>query len=159
LANPLVTLEGLVAKLDTELNIMEIAEPIARKLMFKTFSLEKFGKEIYGGVLDYSYLIKDFPSVFHNFLKKLEDDEFTLQLKMNGSEQVEKNTEKRINRIVFSLILLAVSIVTAGLIISLGFSTQAGLEIFESYITALKVSLFTFVAFFIGLVFSVLRSK
>jgi ubiquinone biosynthesis protein len=78
---------------------------------------------------------------------------------MNGSEQVEKNTEKRINRIVFSLILLAVSIVTAGLIISLGFSTQAGLEIFESYITALKVSLFTFVAVFIGLVFSVIRSK
>ncbi len=63
---------------------MEIAEPIARKLMFKTFSFEKIGKEIYGGVLDYGYLIKDFPSVFHNFLKKMEDDEFTLATKDEG---------------------------------------------------------------------------
>jgi len=159
LGKSLVTLEGLVAKLDTELNIMEIAEPIARKLMFKTFSFEKIGKEIYGGVLDYGYLIKDFPSVFHNFLKKMEDDEFTLQLKMKGSERVEKNTERIINRVLFSVVLLAVSIITAGLIISLGLSMQPGPEIFTLHVTALKVSLITFVILIIGLVFSVLRSK
>jgi len=49
LGKSLVTLEGLVAKLDTELNIMEIAEPIARKLMFKTFSLENSVRKFTAG--------------------------------------------------------------------------------------------------------------
>ncbi len=82
-----------------------------------------------------------------------------MQLKMKGSERVEKNTERIINRVLFSVVLLAVSIITAGLIISLGLSMQPGPEIFTLHVTALKVSLITFVILIIGLVFSVLRSK
>lgn len=159
LAKSLVTLEGLVEKLDPELNVLEIAEPIARKLMFKTFSPEKIGKELFGGVLDYGSLLREFPSFLLNFLRKMEDDEFTMQFKMKGIERVEKRIDRISNRMSFSIVLLAVSIIIAGIVIGSGMSAHTGTEIYILNITVLRVGLVIAGLMIIGLVLSMLRSN
>ncbi|ETA80621.1 2-octaprenylphenol hydroxylase [Youngiibacter fragilis 232.1] len=158
LAKTLVTLEGLVAKLDPELNVLEIADPIARNLMFKSFSPEKIGVEFIGGALDYGSLLRGFPSIFHNYLRKLEDDEFTMQFQMKGIESVEKRFEKIFNRITFSVVLLAVSIIIAGIVIGIGGSGYADIEVYTLSITALKVGLIVASFIIVGLILSILRS-
>lgn len=158
LAKTLVTLEGLVAKLDPELNVLEIADPIARKLMFTSFSPEKIGVEFIGGVLDYGNLLRGFPSIFHNYLRKLEDDEFTMQFQMKGVERVEKRFERIFNRITFSVVLLAVSIIIAGIVIGIGGSGYADIEVYTLSITVLKVGLIIASFIIVGLILSILRS-
>jgi len=158
LAKTLVTLEGLVAKLDPELNVLEIADPIARNLMFKSFSPEKIGVEFIGGALDYGSLLRGFPSIFHNYLRKLEDVEFTMQFQMKGIESVEKRFEKIFNRITFSVVLLAVSIIIAGIVIGIGGSGYADIEVYTLSITALKVGLIVASFIIVGLILSILRS-
>jgi ubiquinone biosynthesis protein len=159
LAKSLVTLEGLVEKLDPELNVLEISEPIARKLMFKTFSPEKIGKEVFGGVLDYGSLLREFPSFLLNFLRKMEDDEFTMQFKMKGIERIEKRIDRIFTRLSFSIILLAVSIIIAGIVVGSGMSAHTGAEIYVLNITVLKVGLVIAGIMIVGLILSVLRSN
>ena len=159
LAKSLVTLEGLVEKLDPELNVLEISEPIAKKLMFKTFSPEKIGKEFLSGVLDYGSLLREFPSSLLNFLRKMEDDEFTMQFKMKGIERVEKRIDRIFNRISFSIVLLAVSIIIAGIVIGSGMSAHAGAEIYILNITVLRIGLVIAGIMIVGLVLSVFRSN
>ncbi|NSW90031.1 MAG: 2-polyprenylphenol 6-hydroxylase [Firmicutes bacterium] len=159
LAKSLVTLEGLVEKLDRELNVLEVAEPIARKLMYKTFSPEKLRKEILGGAMDYGNLIREFPNFMLNFLRKMEDDEFTMQFKLKDIERIEKRIDRIFNRVSFSIVLLAVSIIIAGLIVGLGMSAYTGTEIYFLNLTVLRIGLVIAGIIIVGLVLSMFRSN
>ena len=159
LAKSLITLEGLVEKLDPELNVLEVAEPIAGKLMFTMFSLEKIGKEIIDGIMDYGGLVRKFPSSILNFLDKIEDEDFTMQFKMKGIERIEKRIDRSFSRLSFSIILLAVSIIISGIVVGLGMSAHTSTEIYTLNITVLKVSLIIAGIIIVGLVLSVFRSK
>ncbi|MFZ5967453.1 MAG: 2-polyprenylphenol 6-hydroxylase [Bacillota bacterium] len=159
LAKSLVTLEGLVKKLDPELNVLEIAQPIARKLMFRTLSLEKMGNEFFGGVLDYGSLIKELPSFILNFSRKMEADGFTMQFKFKDIERVERRMDRIFSRISFSIILLAVSIIIAGIIVRSGMSTHTGAEIFFLDIIVLRTSLVIAGTIIVGLTLSMFRSN
>jgi len=156
LSKSLITLEGVVEKLDPELNIMEIAEPIAKKLMFSTFSPEKVGVEIIGGILDYGKLIRELPSVFLGFLKKVEEDEFSLQFKVNGIERIEKRFERVFNRISFSIVLLAVSIIIAGIAIGAGIS--GNVYIYTLSNSVFQVGLFIAGGIIVTLIVSMVKS-
>jgi ubiquinone biosynthesis protein len=158
LAKSLVTLEGLVEKLDPQLNILEVAEPIAGKLMFRIFSPEKIGKEFIGGIMDYGNLARKFPSSMLNFLEKIEDEDFTMQFKMKDIEKIVKRIEKIFNRLSFSMVLLAVSIVIAGIIIGSGMSAHTGVEVYFLNITILKIGLVIAGAIVLFLIISALRS-
>jgi ubiquinone biosynthesis protein len=126
LAKTLATLEGAVAELDPELNILEVAEPIARRLMFKLYSPEKFMKGFLAGMVDYGNLLKEVPSSMLNFISKMEEEDYTLQFSLKGTEDTIKRIDKIANRISFSLVLLAVSIIIAGIIIESGMSAHTG---------------------------------
>jgi ubiquinone biosynthesis protein len=158
LAKSLITLEGLVEKLDPQLNILEVAEPIAGKLMFRIFSPEKIGKEFIGGIMDYGNLARKFPSSMLNFLEKIEDEDFTMQFKMKDIEKIVKRIEKIFNRLSFSMVLLAVSIVIAGIIIGSGMSAHTGVEVYFLNITILKIGLVIAGAIVLFLIISALRS-
>ena len=158
LAKSLVTLEGLVEKLDPQLNILEVAEPIAGKLMFRIFSPEKIGKEFIGGIMDYGNLARKFPSSMLNFLEKIEDEDFTMQFKIKDIERIVKRIEKIFNRLSFSMVLLAVSIVIAGIIIGSGMSAHTGVEVYFLNITILKIGLVIAGAIVLFLIISALRS-
>lgn len=94
-----------------------------------------------------------------NFLRKMEDDEFTMQFKMKGIERVEKRIDRIFNRISFSIVLLAVSIIIAGIVIGSGMSAHTGTEIYILNITVLRVGLVIAGIMIIGLLLSVFRSN
>jgi len=158
LAKTLVTLEGLIAKLDPDLNILEIADPIARKLMFKLFSPEKIGLEFIGGALDYGILLRGFPSVINNYLRKAENDEFVMKFQMRGIERLEKRFEMTFNRLTFSIVLMAISIIIAGIFIGIGKNGYIA-EVYSLSITSLRFGLSFAALIIIGLIISIFRSN
>jgi ubiquinone biosynthesis protein len=158
LAKSLVTLEGAVAELDPEMNIFEVAEPIARRLMFKLYSPEKFMKGFLAGMVDYGNLLKEVPSSMLNFINKMEEEDYTLQFSLKGNEDTIKRIDKIANRISFSLVLLAVSIIIAGIIIGSGMSAHTGVEIYLLNLAVLKIGLVVGGLIVIWLVLSIFRS-
>jgi ubiquinone biosynthesis protein len=157
LAKSLITMEGLVERLDPELNVLEIAEPIAGKLIFTLFSPEKIGKEILGGIMDYGNLVRKFPSSMLNFLEKLEHDDFTMQFKLNEADRFAKKIDSAFSRLSFSLVFLAISIIIAGAIVGLGLGAYAGIE--ALILTILKASLIIAGIMIVILIISVFRSN
>jgi ubiquinone biosynthesis protein len=62
LAKTLLTLEALVQNLDPEISVLEIAQPIAKRLLYKTLSPGKLRKEMMKGLIDYGLLVQRLPS-------------------------------------------------------------------------------------------------
>jgi ubiquinone biosynthesis protein len=159
LAKSLVTLEGLVGQLDPELNVLEIAEPIAGKLVFKLFSPEKIGKEFFSGFMDYGNLVRNFPSTIVNFLAKLEHDDFTMHLALKEDDRHARRMDDWNIRLVSSVVILSVSMLLSALIIGLGLSDVLGSDISIDYVLFLKAGFVIVVIGLVGLIISVLLSR
>ena len=159
LAKSLITLEGLVEKLDPDLNVLEIAEPIAGKLIFTLISPEKIGKEILGGVMDFGNLIRKFPTVLLSFFDKLEHDDFIMQFKLKDADRYVQKLDRAFSRISISIVLLSLSIVIAGIIVGLGLADIEGTEIITVIITTLRGSLVLAGILIVALIISIFRSK
>jgi ubiquinone biosynthesis protein len=159
LAKSLITLEGVVEKLDPDLNILEIAEPISRKLIFTFISPEKIGKEILGGALDYGNLVRKIPTAFLSFLDKLEHDDLIMQFQLKGSDRYVQKLDRALSRLSISLVLLSLSIVIAGIIIGLGLTDMGGTDIVTVIIATLRGSLVLAGVLILVLIISIFRSK
>jgi ubiquinone biosynthesis protein len=159
LAKSLITMEGLVEKLDPDLNVLEIAEPIAGKLIFTLISPEKIGKEILGGAMDYGNLLRKFPAVLLNFLDKLDHDDFTMQFRLKEADRYTQKFVRAFSQLSISIVLLAISIVIAGIIVGLSLIDTARPEIITVTIRTLRGSLVLAGITIVVLFISIIRSK
>lgn len=158
LVKALATMEGVVEKLSPELNILEIAQPIAKKLMFKVFSPKTIKNDIAEAVFDYGNIIKDIPDFFLNFLRKMEDDDYVWSFKLRGSNEILKRFDKITNKISFSIALLSLSIIMAGLIIGFGMAARVGSQAYIFNLSILKLGLVAAVLMYLWLIFSIFKT-
>lgn len=154
----LVTVESQVEQLDSEVNILELIKPIAKKMMIQTYSVDKVGKMIMETAFEYGHLLREIPAAASNILKKVENDELTVQFKLKDIDNTQKSVDKIFNRLSFSVMLLAVSIITAGIIVSSGLSSVSGSQVDLSNVAILRISLIIAGIMIIGLFFSILRT-
>ncbi len=156
LSKTLGTLQGLLEKLEPDLNSLVIAKPIAKKLLRQSFTAERTGDEIKKSLLNYGRLFNKLPIL--DLMGKLEDDDFSIQFELKESDKLQRRFERIFNRISFSVVLLAVSIIIAGVIIGSGLSADAGSEIYLFNITVLKIGLSMAGIIVLGLLSSMFRS-
>ncbi|AIS52869.1 2-polyprenylphenol 6-hydroxylase [Thermoanaerobacter kivui] len=158
LAKSLITLEGIVEKLDPKISVLEVAKPIAKQLIPKMFSTQHMKEEIINATMDYSRLIKELPSFLLNFLRKTAEENYAIELKIRDLENLEKRVDKVFNRLSTSIILLALSIVIAGILIGSGMSANAGAEMYKLNGIILKIGLAIAFVIVLGLAISIFRS-
>ncbi len=159
LAKTLGTLQGLLEKLSPDLNALVVAKPIAKKLLYQSFSAEGISNDIKKSLWNYMDLFKEFPSAMLNFLGKMEDEDFTVQFKIKEIESIQRRFERVFNRMSFSVILLAVSIIIAGIIIGSSLSAGTGSEMYLLNVTVLKAGLVIAAIIISGLVISMFKSR
>lgn len=138
LGKSLMTLEGIVEQLDPELNVLEIAEPIAGKLVYRLISPENIGKDLLGGVLDYGTLARKFPSAMLSFIDKMEHDDFSLQFKIKEADRFVRKLNGASSRLSLSIGLLSLCVVIAGLVVGFGLNANTSAENIAFFIPALK---------------------
>lgn len=158
LVKTLGTMEGVVERLDPELNILEVAEPIAKKLMFDIFSPKTIKNSIQEGILDYGNLMKDFPDFMLNFFKKIEDEDYTLYFELKSTNKILKRFDRITNKVSFSIALLSLSIIIAGLIIGFGMAASVGTKAYVFNLSILKLGLIAAVVMYLWLIFSIFKS-
>jgi ubiquinone biosynthesis protein len=159
LAKTLGTLQGLLEKLAPDLNSLVVAKPIAKKLLHQSFSVDKISNDIKKSLWSYRDLLKEFPSAVLNFLSKMEDEDFTVQLEIKEMDSIQRRFERVFNRMSFSVVLLAVSIIIAGIIIGSSLSAGIGSEMYLLNVTVLKAGLTIAVIIILGLIISMFKSR
>ncbi|MDD4169307.1 MAG: AarF/UbiB family protein [Desulfotomaculaceae bacterium] len=159
LSKTLTTLQGLLGKLAPELNALVIAEPIAKKLVYQSFSSENIKSQIKKGLLVYWNLLSEFPIAMQNLLHKASNADFAVQIEMKGMDKLQYQLERNYNKISFSMILLAVSIIIAGALISSSLSANTNSEMYLFNIAVLKICLASVAIIVLGLVISMFRSR
>ena len=161
LAKTFGTLQGVLEKLSPDLNPIVIMKPVAKKLIYKSFSLEKISKDLRKNLWNYKELLSELPTAILNFLAKMEDEDFAFQLEIKEIGDIQKRFERALNRMSFSVILLSVSIIIAGIIIGSSLSAAAGAASETSFLNViiLRVSLIIALIIVIVMLVSMFRPK
>lgn len=159
LAKTLGTLQGLLEKLSPELDALTVAEPIAKRLMLQSFSAKRIGGEIKKDFWRYGELLHALPSAALSFLTKMEEEDFTVLFEMKEAGRLQKQLERISNRLSFSMVLLAVSILIAGVMIGSGLSANVGGEMYRLNVLVLRFGFAVEVLIVLGLIVSMLRSR
>jgi len=111
LVKALITIEGITVKLDPRLSIMEILEPLGKKLLAQRFSPRSMRKMIMEYLTEYHSVFTRLPRHLNHVLELISSGELKFKTENPGQHVIIKHLYKICNR-------LAMSIVTAGLVIS-----------------------------------------
>lgn len=159
LAKTMGTLQSVLEKLDPELDSLTVGEPIAKKLMLQSFSAKRIGGEIGKDLWKYRDLLHMLPAAMLDFLTKLEGDDFAVQFELKEAGRFQRRLERIFNRMSFSVVLLAVSIIIAGVLVASGLSADTGGETYRLNLLILKSGLAMEAVILAGLIVSMLRSR
>ena len=141
------------------MNVLEVADPLTRKLMIKMFSVSDISSTVMESSLDYYKLLKESASFLVNFFRKLEDNDFVLNHEIKGLDELFSKRDRALNHISLSIILLGLSIIITGLLIVIGFSPNVDIDIFNFSMIILKSGVILAVGVFFLYVISVYISK
>lgn len=159
IAKMLITLQGVLDQLDPTLNLLVIMKPLARKLIWRSWNLEEAAHHLHRSSQEYSELLRRTPSFLLSLQRKLEDDDFNFQFNLKEMDKIKKQVDRTANRLSFSVILLAVSIIIAGIIIGASLSASASPALNLLNEVVLRASLGLSGVILIGLIISMIRSR
>ncbi|HBC27541.1 MAG TPA: 2-octaprenylphenol hydroxylase, partial [Ruminococcaceae bacterium] len=107
----------------------------------------------------YGELLHMLPSAMLNFLTKMEEEDFTVSFEMKEEDKIRKQMEKVSNRITFSVMLLAISIILAGVLVASALSAGASGEMYRLNLLVLKSGFAVELVIVLGLIVSMFRSR
>lgn len=136
ISKTLITLEGTVEKLKSSLNVIEITKDNVKKLYLRAMSPENILKELVVNTREFYLLAKNIPSLVTNFFRKLEQENFVFHVELQDFAKMLNRFDKVANRLVFSVIVLGMCVIIAGIIIGSALAAD-----FNSYVTFLGIPL------------------
>ena len=158
LAKTLATLQGVLEKLAPDLNAISITEPIAKKLVYQSFSLRKVKKQVRKEIWRFQGMLHEFPAVMQNILHRIGEQDFSVPIEIKGGDSLQKQLSRITNRISLSVIMLALSIVLSGILISFGLiAGNSGVTI-PFALNILKTGLIVSVLFLLIIILFLIRS-
>ncbi len=158
-AKSLGTAQGVVEELDPSTSILEIAEKTVKTIVLQSITSHELLNSAKATGMDLLDVFRTLPAFLLNFMRKTEDNDFSVELKIKRLDQLEKGFERISNRVSFTVILLAVCIVMAGVIIALGFQAGASKELYDLSMFALRAGLIIAIIIVVGLVFSIIHTS
>lgn len=152
LGKALVTIEGMGERLDPEFNVIEIAEPFARKLLAERYNPKSISRRLSGELLHWGNIALGLPDRVDGILDQVERGRLSIQF-------VHRGLEALIHRLDFITNRLALAVVIASLVIGSSLVIQSSRGPFISGLPAIGVIGYV-VAVILGawLAISILRS-
>lgn len=117
LAKTLLTLEGVITGLDPKLSLLQIMEPIARNYLRERLAPRHLLASAGERLGEYITLAEDLPRLLKNLLEQATGGELKLSWELPELEASLRRLDRISNRLSFSMVLLAFSIIMASLIL------------------------------------------
>lgn len=124
LAKVILSLESIVGKLDPTFSIMKAVEPYGKKLLRERYHPKHILKEAVQDMVENAEILSDLPKDIKDVTSTIKKGKFTLDIQISELKSLLRRFDKISNRLSFSIILLAFSILMAGLIIGSSISHQ-----------------------------------
>lgn len=127
LGKTLLTMEGMVEKLDPNLSIIKMAEPFGRKLFKKRFHPKKVAKDVLHDAVEYRELIAKLPSYIRELSTITKRGKVQVEMSVPEIRKLMKKMDSISNKLSFSIVLLSFSIIMTGLIVGSALLRQSTL--------------------------------
>ena len=155
LAKTLLTLEGVVSKLDPDFSIMDVAEPFGKSLLFDRYNPKNVIENQIDDAQQIASELRDVTANVHQFSKGLKNSNLPIEIDLKGLTQFSKHLDRVINRLSFSIVLLAFSIIMVGLIVGSALLGEGSI-IFR--IPIIEIAAIFAAGMFIWLMWSIVKS-
>ncbi|KAA3621050.1 MAG: AarF/ABC1/UbiB kinase family protein [Flavobacterium sp.] len=116
-ARSLVTLEGVVQKLDPELDQFEIARPYLTRAVSKNFDPLMMGERLINSIYELSKYMEEFPRDLKNVIRKINSGQIKVDLTHRGIDPM-VHTINRVTKQLVSAFIIVALIIGAALFIS-----------------------------------------
>ena len=147
LTKALVTAEALARSIDPTINVYEIAQPYARRLLRERYEPGVLLERSQERALEYARYIEDYPEQIRQLLAELEDGALEVKLNNRGLDELIGEVDVLANRLVFA-------VVTGALLI--GSSLIGAFVTGGPQVPLLDVPLVAFLGFTLALVMAVI---
>ncbi|GKV68524.1 ABC transporter [Sporosarcina sp. NCCP-2716] len=155
LGKTILTLEGLISKLDPNMRIMDGVEPFGQQLLRERYSPSAIMKYLWENLSENAQIIAHIPKDFKEISNAAKKGKLKLDINLRQANFVMRRLDIISNRLAFSVILLAFSILMTGLIIG---SAIAGQNNVLLNLPVIEVGAIVAFLMFIFLLFSIFRS-
>lgn len=159
IAKALATTQGVLDRLDNRLQLLPIVRPIAARLLARQNSWPQIKRKMIRNLADYRELASSLPPFLLNLVRKVDDDDFMIRFDLRNLDKLEEHLEHIFNRLSFSVVLLALAIVMAGIIIGSSLSAGTSEAVLAINLTILRFGLFLAAVIVIGMIISIFRSR
>lgn len=127
LAKMILTLEGVIEELDPTFSIMKAVEPFGEKLIHERFNVKRILKSSWQDIVENVEILAGFPKDLKAVTSTLRKGKVRLDINVEQLQTILIRLDKISNRLSFSIILLAFSILMVGLIIGAAIAGQTNL--------------------------------
>jgi ubiquinone biosynthesis protein len=147
----LMTIESIIAQLDPQLSIVDIAEPYGRKIMMQRYSPAHIRQDLSELGFDYLRILKTFPRKTEDLLDLIAEGELKIKLEHTHLNRMTAKFDIMSNRLSLSILLAGIIIGTAMIADQINSSLMDKIPLVEiGFISALILGLF--------LAYSILKS-
>ncbi|MEH7119630.1 AarF/ABC1/UbiB kinase family protein [Neobacillus vireti] len=154
LGKTLITLEGIVSKIDPSLSLLELAKPYGQQLLVERYNPIKFGKRLLNDAEDMTESVIKIPSQIEEVLQKASEGDLKVKISVHELDDIFTKIDRLSNKFSFSLTLLAFSIVVLGLIVGATFGTNTIL----TSIHALEIGFIIAFLMFLWIIYSIIKT-
>lgn len=120
----LLTVEGVVKKLDPDLNLLDVIEPFGEKLLMERMHPKTITESILRTVTDFGELFNNIPQNVKELSTIINQGRLHLDVSLTEIDLLLRHQDRISNRISVSIMLLAFSILMGSIIISLSLLGQ-----------------------------------
>jgi Predicted unusual protein kinase len=155
LGKTLLTVEGVVEKLNPDFRIIDVAEPFGRRLAKERLHPKYIAENAWKHVTDYTELLMDFPAYVAEIASLMKRGRLRHEITIPELDLFLKKLDRISNRLSFSIVLLAFSIIMVGIIIGSSMGRQSTLL---WKIPAIEIGFGVATLMFLWLLFSIFKS-
>jgi ubiquinone biosynthesis protein len=116
LGRSMVTIEGVIEKLDPDLDLIELAKPFMIRVIQKKFNPFTLGKKVINSLVEFVNYMEDFPRDLKNAVRKINSGQVKVDLTHRGIDPM-VHTFHRIAKQLISAILIAALVIGSTLLI------------------------------------------
>ncbi|MEK8127297.1 AarF/ABC1/UbiB kinase family protein [Paenibacillus filicis] len=117
LGKTLLTMEGVVTALDPEFSVFDVAEPYGKRMFREQFDLGKLAKKWLEDIPDYMDLVTEVPLSLKSLSTFVQKGKLRVEITTPELKDVLNKMDRITNKMSFSIVLLSLSIMMAGLIV------------------------------------------
>ncbi|GAX89168.1 2-polyprenylphenol 6-hydroxylase [Effusibacillus lacus] len=155
LGKTLLTVEGVVEKLDPDFSILDIAEPFGRQLLKERIHPKTVAEILWKHAAEYGEFLSNLPGNIKELKSLIKRGRLRLEIDIPELDLFLRKLERISNRLSFSIVLLAFSIIMVGIIIGSSLGRQTTLL---WKIPAIEIGFAVATLMFLWLLYSIFKS-